>query len=328
MIFEKTYIGYSRNNEFLKKCASGGVASTLAHNFIENDGVVIGVKYSTDFYFAEFFVAKNVEDIRFLTGSKYIFSRKCIHNGEKSESLFAVFEKYYNTANKILFIGLPCECHMMESYMNKKHMSRDKVFFVDLICQGTLPENVHEKFLKNLEKKYKAKIVGLNVKTTINNWRSPVFMATFSNGKIFKKNLYSTDYGLFFSMYSRKNCYSCRFKGENRSADLTIGDFWSSSSDSNDIINKLGTSFLGVHNQKGKKLIFALKTDDFFLKEVSEEVALKNNPMFYQCRKKSDGWNVVQDELEHKSVHYVIKKHIGIFKYYLLKIMNSQLFKH
>lgn len=325
-MLKKVFIGYNRNIDILKKSSSGGVATTLAQKFIERGGVVISVRYSYDFYSAEFFVAESVTDIKYFYGSKYIFARKEVRIGEVYESLFDTLKRLYNSKKNILFIGLPCECSMVKTFFANNKMNLDKIFFVDLICQGTLPDGVHDKYIKKLEKSFNSKIVRLNVKTTIENWCNPSFVAVFENGKVFKKNLYSTDYGLFFYMFSRKSCYYCRFKGDNRASDLTIGDFWSSEY-SNEIINKLGTSVLGVHNDKGMKLISYLDDKSFLLESISEEKAFKNNPMFYSCRKKNDGWDVVQDLLEEKSIKYILKKYIGVPKYYILKIINSNLFK-
>ena len=65
------YGGYLDDNAKILQSASGGIATALSEYMLQQDGYVVGVTYSSDFYKAEYVVIDNIADVHKLKGSKY-----------------------------------------------------------------------------------------------------------------------------------------------------------------------------------------------------------------------------------------------------------------
>ena len=59
-------------------------------------------------------------------------------------------------------------------------------------------------------------------------------------------------YAYGYNSFGRLSCYECKFKGENRVGDITIGDFWGAEKYLKHI-NKKGMSIVSIHTFKGKE---------------------------------------------------------------------------
>ena len=86
----KIYSGIIKDKDKLLQSASGGVVTALSEKIIENNGVVFGVRYTQDFYGAEYCYIENLNELNQLKGSKYITSVK--------GSIFKELEKKLNNA--------------------------------------------------------------------------------------------------------------------------------------------------------------------------------------------------------------------------------------
>ena len=72
---KECYCGSIKETNKLMKTSSGGAATALAEEFINNGGVVIGVKWSSDFKTCLFKLAKSMSDLEEISGTKYVFPR-------------------------------------------------------------------------------------------------------------------------------------------------------------------------------------------------------------------------------------------------------------
>ncbi len=78
-------------------------------------------------------------------------------------------------------------------------------------------------------------------------------------------------------MINRPSCYKCRFAGEKRYSDFTIGDFWGIETvDPTVKDDDTGISLLDVNTPKGEKLFEEIKSQ-FFLKPVDAKIAYSHN---------------------------------------------------
>ena len=72
----ETFAGYSNDSKILDKCTSGGFATAVALKFIEQGGLVCGVRYSDDYIKAEYSIAETTDDVMRFASSKYVQSEK------------------------------------------------------------------------------------------------------------------------------------------------------------------------------------------------------------------------------------------------------------
>lgn len=298
------YYGASlKNTEILKKSTSGGIAYALSEYIIKNNGVVYGVKYTSDFHGAEYSRISKLEDLTLLSGSKYITVNKIIN---KDKSVFKCIYEDLQNKIKVLFFGLPCDVAVLKEYLKKNSViDNDNLITVDFVCQGPAISKVQEDYIIFLEEIYKSKVIDFSVRYKNPKWTPVYLRAQFENGKEHIKPLYETDFGRAFMILGRECCYSCSYKGNNHKADITIGDFWGL--DCNEkIYNEFGTSVVVTYNEKSDLIINKLEYIN--IEEYQEEKALKNNPMYYKSRDRHSKLNNFKKIYESEGLHNAVYK--------------------
>lgn len=259
------YGGFMDDNDKLIKSASGGIATALAEQMINSGGYVAGVAYSEDFYKAEYIITNSLKDLEKLKGSKYIETDK--------KDIYKKIKSLLEKGERVLFIGLPCTVAALYGFLNGRHKN---LLTCELICHGPTVSKVHEEYITHLENEYNSKIVAFSVRYKKHGWSPSYLYAEFENGKRFDKLFYKTEYGFAFSVYGKKACYNCRFKGENYFADLMIGDFWGATQN-DEFWNKNGVSVIFTRTEKGEEALKALS--DVKLFPTTFERAVEYNPL-------------------------------------------------
>lgn len=265
------YGGYVKDDSELLQCASGGAATALARKMIKSGGYVAGVVYSDDYYSAEYIVTNDEKDLDRFKGSKYIDTNK--------NNIYNKVKELLEAGEKVLFIGLPCLVGALYAMLGER---TENLITCELVCHGPTLPKVHEDYVKHLEEKYNSKVVGFSVKHKENKWLPTYLYAKFENGKEFKKEFADTEYGYAFTVLGRNVCYNCKFKGNNRTADLMVGDFWGSSE--KDVFwNDKGVSVIFVHTEAGKKYLESVEELSLF--ETDFETAVRKNQKVLYSKK-------------------------------------------
>lgn len=246
------YAGYIENEFELLECTSGGVATALAREMIRQGGYVAGVSYSSDFYKAQYEIINEEKEISKFKGSKYIEVDK--------GSIFNDVKTLLEKGEKVLFFGLPCVVAAIRKFIGKEY---DEFIAVELICHGPTSNEVHLQYVKSLEERYHSKIVDFTVRKKEQLWLPIYLYARFENGQEYRKKFYSTEYGYAFSVMPMKHCLNCIFKGDNRTGDLMIGDFWGANS-KDEFWNSKGVSAILVHTQKGHQFLKKIQSIKLF----------------------------------------------------------------
>lgn len=320
----KTFCGYYKNEELLKDCASGGAASILAESIIKTGGVVYGVIYSHDYKSAEYGRFTSLKKLKPFKGSKYIPAKKKVLVGSVYKSVYELVAQDLNAGKKVLFTGLGCDVGAVLMYMKSKGIDDSFLYTVDLICHGTTLKQVGEFYIENLEKKFNSTIIDFSVRYKKFGTNPHYLRATFQNGKIFEKEFYQTEYGIAFSKYARKSCYSCKYKGANHLADITIGDFWGQDKTGEEY-NRNGVSVLFVRTSKGVNMINSIDRNRYSLYDADTKIALEGNPMFWKNRLKLSSSDRFEKEIKVVGLSKALKecetfkeklKHTWIYKIY------------
>lgn len=236
----KSYGAWSKDEGIRKSCSSGGVGYELGKIMLMEGGVVCGVRYNIEKGIAEDFIVKEEDELKQTIGSKYIQSYTV--DGLKAIDL----------NKKNLVIGTPCQIDSYRRYL-KLRKKEENFILMDFFCHGTPSMLAWRMYCKMIEAE-----IG-----TIRNvvWRDKHYGWHDSWNMCFNKNHEGISqkesrwskgdvfYRLFLGDYCMNPaCHkNCKFKFNQSSADIRIGDAWGRKYQN----NQEGVSSLIVFTEKG-----------------------------------------------------------------------------
>jgi len=287
------YAGFLNDDQELLACSSGGIATALARQMIRSGGYVAGVSYTDNFMSAEYRITNNEKMIDRFKGSKYIDTYK--------NTVYSDVKVILERGDRLLFFGTPCIVAALHSYLQREYTN---LITVELICHGPTDPKVHRQYIEHLESKHKSKVVDFTVKHKRGKWTPQYLYAKFENGEIFHERFYSTEYGYAFSSMAMPQCYSCQFRGNNRTGDIMLGDFWGATE--KDVFwNEKGVSSILVHTTKGND--FLLSTKDISLFPTTFEKILEKNQNIVKPRAKTRTTDKFTKLFENHDLFYSVK---------------------
>ena len=191
-----------------------------------------------------------VEELRQIQDSKYVQSQIV---GILDELDKDVKDK------KVLFIGTPCQVDAVKKMVDKKY--RNNLITCDLVCHGVPSPKLFKNYFGFLSKKYNKKVKEYRFRNKSSfdkcGFRGKV---VFDNNK--SKYIFS-DYDLYYKDFLleknfRKSCYQCKYKGEERVGDFSLGDVntWE---EYYDFYPGLSSSLVIVNNKFASNLLEKLK---------------------------------------------------------------------
>ncbi|MBE6794034.1 MAG: 4Fe-4S dicluster domain-containing protein [Ruminococcaceae bacterium] len=264
---------YNNNRSVIENSSSGGIFTALSEYVISNGGVVYGAAFTDDFNVSHIRV-DSIGDIALLKGSKYLQSFL-------GDALLQV-KSDLKSGLKVLFSGTPCQIAGLRSFLKKPY---DNLICVDIICHSVPSSLVWQYYLKNAESVIGAEIQQVNFRDKRDNWQQYCMSIKSSSGEYVRKldeNAYMKAF--LTGLSTRPSCYSCKFKGQNRGSDITIGDFWGCSDVCPEFVNDRGTSLVLLQTEKGK-IIFDCVKNNLNTLMVDHEQALAHNPAYYVAAK-------------------------------------------
>lgn len=268
-IVKHTYGGYMLDNEILS-CSSGGVATELSRQVINDGGYVAGVRYSNDYKSSYYCITNKLNELEYFKGSKYIVTDNL--------NIFEKIKYLLESDKTVLFIGLPCIMGALKKFLK---ITYNNLILCELICHGPIDSKYQKEYVEKLEKKFKSKVCFFSVRYKKNMWQPAYLYAKFENGKEFIREFYMTELGFAFSVTGRNACYNCKFKSNNHCGDILIGDYWGV--DCNDsVYNPKGVSVLFAQTEKGNELI--INNKKIFLETIEPDKAIINNPMIIKSK--------------------------------------------
>lgn len=236
------FAGWHAEKEQYLTSTSGGAATAFAQTVIMKGGVVYGCSSDAGLRFRHIRIS-DLEELVRLKGSKYVQSD--ISNTYRS------VKKDLSTPLTVLFIGTPCQCAGLKSYLGKDY---DNLYCVDLICHGVPSQKLLKQHLMKVS-------AGQADFVTFRKGNDMAFRVYDKSGSlIYYSNVWNERYrdayySAFIDGYTyRESCYSCRYARPERCTDVTVGDFWGlSSTVEHDSIN--GCSCILPITEKGYTLV-------------------------------------------------------------------------
>lgn len=267
----ETYAAVARDRKTVERSASGGVFAALAESVLEQDGVVFGAAFRSDWGVAHRAVFDK-EGLRALQGSKYAQS--------DIGDTYTQTKKLLEEGKIVLFSGTPCQIHGLYGYLGKEY---EHLFTVDVVCHGVPSHRMLRDYIHGLEKKHGQKLKAFTFRDKQCGWGKNGG-ATLNDGKRIKLWESAESYLCYFSKgwICRENCYACPYACAARPADLTLGDYWGIEKAHPDYLGKngfeesKGVSLIVVNTRKGREALDAAK-ERLCMKESSFELAAAGN---------------------------------------------------
>lgn len=268
--FPLAYAACNQDDAVLASSSSGGVFTALAERVIKDGGTVYGAAFRKDFSVAHM-GAETMEEIAPFRGSKYVQS-DCSH-------VFDSVKKDLEDGRDVLFSGTPCQVAGLHQFLGKDY---ENLLLVDTTCHSVPSPKAWKRYLAEVEKNLGSKIRGVNFRDKRTGWEKYQICMQLDNGQEYVvpggQNVYMKAF--LRSLSTRKSCYACAFKGQNRAADITLSDFWGVQAALPEAYQQEGTSLVLIQTMKGKTA-FSAVWDQLDAKPTDVAAALQGNPAYY-----------------------------------------------
>lgn len=303
-----SFLIINKNDNERKISSSGGVFFALAHEIIQQGGVVFGAIFNDKWKVIHSYIESETE-IERVSRSKYVQSY--IGNS------YIEAKQFLETGRKVLFCGTSCQISGLKQFLSKDY---ENLLCVDFICHGIPSVSVWEKYLVYLEKTNKSKIKSLYFRGKNLGWHKHSLHVAFSNGIVYEVDRRDDPYMKLFLRDLTLNdcCYDCGFKTINRIADITLADFWGIEKEFPDYDDNMGTSFVLAHSEKGKTAIDLL--NNCVIKNVTLEAGVRHNPSLINSARNNIYRSQFMEDLKNKSFSSLYDKYCK--KIIFLKIFN------
>lgn len=253
MQFNKPLAVYAvkdRDAEALSRAASGGAFSVLARPIISLGGVVFGAK-AYDGGVVRHVSAESLDEISQLQGSVYAQS--------DIEDVFQSVVEFLRAGRIVLFVGLPCQCAAVLSYVRVKlpeGLDSGNLFLCDLVCHGAPNDELFQAHQHWLACKRKSDdgIHSFQFRTKRKGWGLYYYYYYYRNGR--KREVCEPgDSDPYYAAFLRgetyrESCYRCPFAKCERVTDFTIGDYWGIESVHPEFYDPNGVSLLMINSAK------------------------------------------------------------------------------
>lgn len=249
-VAESVEISAAQNTDaaIRQESSSGGVFTALAQMMIRSGGTVCAAVYNQEFG-VEHRIAFTMEELAPMRGAKYAQS----HAGH----LFRQLKELLAGGTPVMFVGTPCQCAALRSYLGKDDAN---LLLVDMICHGVPAPAVWEAYVQR-RRQLDADgqpVASINLRDKSTGWSKYAYSVLFRypNGDVYCVPQGKDPYmrGFVGDLYLRPACSQCSFKGILRCSDLTLGDCWGIWDSHPDFDDNKGTSLLLIQSKAGQEM--------------------------------------------------------------------------
>ncbi len=231
------YASWHRDEQVRAASSSGGAFSALAEQVLDRGGIVFGAAFSQDFMGVQHVAAKTRDDLARLRGSKYV----------QSSTVDAFAQACTELANgrQVLFSGTPCQIAGLRKLVGARN---GQLLTCDLVCHGVPSPGVFADYMVEQCQRHQAPTTEYNFRDKAHGWNFPRVRQVFDNGREYGRWDWGDAFthGFLLNTLLRPSCYTCRFTGFPRVADITLGDYWG-----------VGTRYPQYNDNRGTSLVLA-----------------------------------------------------------------------
>ncbi|MCR4615785.1 MAG: Coenzyme F420 hydrogenase/dehydrogenase, beta subunit C-terminal domain [Clostridiales bacterium] len=239
------YAAATADKSVLMESSSGGIFTELANAVLDKGGAVFGAAWTDDLAAAHICVEDNAE-LKKLRGSKYVQS--------STGDTFRQVKELLKEGRYVCYSGTPCQIAGLKAFIGE---DCDLLLTADVICHGVPSTKMLRDDLSYVSGGKVSQISDIRFRDKSFGWgTNGSFLA---DGSKIKYNSGCSPYYFYFlkgEVY-RESCYNCRFPGEGRQGDITLGDYWGVRqeliSGMGSVDPDMGISCVLVNTEKGKK---------------------------------------------------------------------------
>lgn len=255
------FAGWTLDDDLRTSSTSGGVATILASEVLDQGGAVFGAAIMDDLSVCHIQVTQK-KGLARIKGSKYV--------QRKIGTIFSDVKSVLDNGKQALFIGTACQVSGLLSYLRKDY---DRLITIDLVCHG-VPS--YRFFREYMDQQIDVQKVSKYTFRAGNNYTMTFYQGSKPIRQIpYRRNTYLVAF--MKSLIQRPNCYTCPYANPKRVSDITLGDFWGLGDETPFLHDrKKGVSLLLINTQKGKQLLDCCR-DQLFLEQREVEEAIKGN---------------------------------------------------
>lgn len=257
--FEKTlskpieqifYAAWHTDSKVKKTATSGGVASGLYQTALALGYHICGAAFDDKWHLSHILSTDSVDIERF-KGSKYLQS--------DTHSVYKEIVQLLKNDEKVLFVGTPCQVDALCRVIPKDKHSH--LITCAIVCHGVNSPIAWEDFIYALQQKEKQAIVGYNFRSKAFGWGNLAIDYTLSDGKKRIQKASKNQFHYWFGQHYmlRPSCIKCSYRGVQRFADITIGDFWGIEKIKPNLDTKEGISVLIISTTQGQSFLKSCK---------------------------------------------------------------------
>ena len=259
-----SYAFQSSNRELIENSSSGGAFTILSQWVIEQNGVVFGARFDSDWNVVHDYT-ETLSGLSRFRGSKYLQSN--INN------TYNLAKDFLKNGRIVLFSGTPCQIAGLKHFLQRDDKN---LITVDFVCHSCPSPKVWQKYLLETSRKFNFKdIKRVSFRSKKNGWNNysiEIQGDKFTYLKPNKKDWFMR--GFLSNLFVRPSCSKCPARNYKSDSDFTIGDFWGIEKYHLEHFDNRGMSLILVNSHKAEQLLakMHIKIDDTFFKVTYDEV--------------------------------------------------------
>lgn len=281
---KNVFVSARRDNDKIMQSASGGIFAVFAEKILKENGIVCGAALVEENGVLEpkHICIDKIEDLSKLLGSKYVQS--------DTNTVYKDIKKYLLDNRKVLFSGTPCQVAGLKLFLGKCY---NNLLTLDIICHGVPNAEFFKGYLNVLEKKFNGKVLDFKFRDKKCGWGPyTMYVKMLKSDKIVVNKYFPLEESSYAHMFLctenlRKNCYKCKYTNENRTGDITIGDYWGVEKEHPDLLREnggildryKGISVAIVNTNNGKIWLDKCKNELYLYPSTFEQAAKVNTQL-------------------------------------------------
>ncbi|MCL2031633.1 MAG: polysaccharide pyruvyl transferase family protein [Oscillospiraceae bacterium] len=304
-----SWFGWHRDETVRRGSSSGGAYTAIAECFSggADDALIFGAVYDSERGKVRH-TAAAFSGLAAQRKSKYVFSDLEDGYRRAGEAL--------KQGRRVLFSGTPCQISGLYAYLGG---DSGHLLTVDFICHGVPGPRVLREHLAYIAKGRELRSVDFRSK--VYGWTRGALLAEFADGRRYLRDAESDAFMAAFlgDCSLRKSCYACRYSGEARRADVTLGDFWAVGRVDPAYNDEKGISLVSANTPKGRALIPALESRMCLMPLAPEDCAYAYAPHRYPLKRRKRYFAKLESGGYAAAARYAVSKARRRKLLYLLK---------
>jgi len=237
----------SKDDTMLLGSASGGVFAGIAKRILDTPGnAVFGCAYDENLV-ASHICVTDLGGLPQLQSSKYVQS--------ETGDTYLQAKVLLDAGKTVFYTGTPCQIAGLRAFLGSDY---DNLLTADLICHGVPSPLLFKRYLRWLGKKHGGAVISYNFRSKeIDGW-GLMSKTVIKTGEKTKTRFISPYVDPYYNSFLnsgtyRECCYTCRYAGSRRVADLTLGDYWGIERVKPEFFDSKGISVVLINTGKGSR---------------------------------------------------------------------------